>query len=734
MSAKLISLDIQHGAGSVLDLTVFFPLSEAHAISHGRFALKVDDWHEARPNLDIDTPYILQIERFRTIGTLDLAHIELRRTTYWQKKLLDAPEYPRVIRLIEPLSPPYGALDVRDEPIRSHRRYDDIFRRKLPYFLMARRASKLTRWYIVSHRRAILWTVLTTSLILLPVVFAIKYSVETGYRELISLSEARDISEAREKIRDARGYFERANFLSLPLVWIPWEKSQVAYSALRWGLLVSRALDETMKLVPVDSATGVTVDRMQEVWPTYRAVARDYFFWEKYGINSPTDWLEEHSSDITRIAEILESAGETYGDAPGDSVYAEKMRSVWGGLARVAHWLTSYTLHADGFLRLLGHEEPERYVIFNQNRDEIRANGGFPGTILSFTLYKGNILDYRKDDVYYYDWNLYPYKEIPPPGIALLTNNFWLRDVNYYPDFRNTLEKANEFIERSGDATITSGIAIHQGLIEDMLGVIWPVTLSGITEPFDQKNFSLLMSTLVEAEYNRELHPKGILFEFIEGFVTQAIRSGKYEELITILEKAWTDGEILVASRDQQNDEFIANFRKKLPWQNDVANWVYPVTTSVSGNKSDRYIDRSYSLKATPIQDCLSEYVLTLTHKHTFSQADHDLLSRYFDIFDIDENEAGKKMRFIQWEGKNRAFVRLYLPLGARLAFTGGSISSTTNEHATVFSFTLDTNVWQTSTKTIRYALDIPQCQTKDVTPRFFRQPGLRNVDFILEP
>ena len=44
--------------------------------------------------------------------------------------------------------------------------------------------------------------------------------------------------------------------------------------------------------------------------------------------------------------------------------------------------------------------------------------------------------------------------------------------MNYYPDFRETLEKANTFIEKSGDPTVTVGIALHQGLIEDILKVI----------------------------------------------------------------------------------------------------------------------------------------------------------------------------------------------------------------------------------------------------------------------
>ena len=121
-----------------------------------------------------------------------------------------------------------------------------------------------------------------------------------------------------------------------------------------------------------------------------------------------------------------------------------------------------YNHHEKDLLTMLGNAEPQRYIILNQNRDEIRANGGFPGSVITFTLYKGNILDYRTDDIYYFDWNLYPYKETPPPGLALLTDTYGLRDVNYYPDFHETLEKANAFVERSGDATLTTGIALHQ--------------------------------------------------------------------------------------------------------------------------------------------------------------------------------------------------------------------------------------------------------------------------------
>ncbi len=238
----------------------------------------------------------------------------------------------------------------------------------------------------------------------------------------------------------------------------------------------------------------------------------------------------------------------------------------------LSRMISFYTEHEQNILTMLGHREPQRYIVLNQNRDEIRANGGFPGSVITFTLYKGNILDYRTDDIYYYDWNLYPYKEPPPPGLALLTDTYGLRDVNYYPDFRETLEKANSFVERSGDATLTTGIAIHQGIVEDILASIGPITLSGISIPFTSENFSPLMSTLVEARTGAEKTPKDILFRFISALASKIHEKRSYDIVLKTLEDALQSGEILFASRDVQVDNFLAKFRKKLPWECSVMN------------------------------------------------------------------------------------------------------------------------------------------------------------------
>ena len=50
--------------------------------------------------------------------------------------------------------------------------------------------------------------------------------------------------------------------------------------------------------------------------------------------------------------------------------------------------LRSFETSKESILTLLGHKKPMHYLVLNQNRDELRANGGFPGSAVEVTLYK----------------------------------------------------------------------------------------------------------------------------------------------------------------------------------------------------------------------------------------------------------------------------------------------------------------------------------------------------------
>lgn len=765
MSPKITYLDIRWGQGSVLDIAKLYPLSEAHPIRHTRGGYLMDDMKQRRRRIDLSLEQRIELQRFRTVGTLDLALTELVDPAPWQRRILDIPPRPHTIDLVPPLDTPYGALDVRRyNPIPSERLYPDIFARRLPYGLMMRRTSQETRRWTRKHRRWIIWTVLTVLLTTIPTLFFIRYSVESGYDKLLSLRWQTDVQSIRTTVASARDDFERANFLYLPFSWLPSDTLDIADRAIDGGRLLTRGLGGILSAMPTETGAVFQFARSEELSPTYRPDARDIFLLESVGIETPTDWIDENRTVLQSAFADMSRAGGAYAGVSTGSEMGDKMHTVGAILSRGMKYFSYGMEHEEELLTFLGHDEPIRYLVFNQNRDEIRANGGFPGSVIVFTLYKGNILDLRRDDIYYYDWNLYPYKEPPPPGLALLTENYGLRDVNYYPDFRLTLDKANSFIERSGDSTITSAIAIHQWLIEDLLEKTWPVSISGVTIPFDSANFSLLMSTLVENQFAREHHPKDILFQFGDALLAKIHEKRLYETVFDVFERNWRDGEILFASRDDEMDSIIADFRDELPWEcgKDIRyewwdisaetvnitsseshssslithssnacspNWIYPVFTSVSGNKSDRYITRRYEWKTTKLQWCTYENVVTLSLSHAYKKADTEKIRSYMDIIGIKDKAEREKLEFIEWNGKNRAFTRLYVPRSATLAFTGADITLTENEDVKVYSFMLETNPGATTSKTLRYTVDVPNCDTTDASLSWTRQPGIRELE-----
>jgi hypothetical protein len=225
---------------------------------------------------------------------------------------------------------------------------------------------------------------------------------------------------------------------------------------------------------------------------------------------------------------------------------------------------------------------------------------------------------------------------------------------------------------------------------------VGPVSVSGVTIPFTSDNFSLLMSTLVENQYGREKTPKDILFRFGSALLTQIQSQHAYLDVLDVIEKYQKNGEFLIASRDPVIDTFLSKYRKELPWEcstrhSDLAknpvdgniasqddknitipqtcspNWIYPVWTSVSGNKSDRYISRSYDATVTKIKDCRYENRITIGTKHNFIESDRAQLESYFQTFAIMDPLEQTKLRFIQGDGKNKSYLRIYTPLGSKL-------------------------------------------------------------------
>ena len=98
--------------------------------------------------------------------------------------------------------------------------------------------------------------------------------------------------------------------------------------------------------------------------------------------------------------------------------------------------------------RLLGKDGPTRILVLNQNSDELRAGGGFPGTAFLIEFDQGKMTHFSFQDIYTLDWHLHGYRPSPEginhfrsldfPGKPV---EFEIRDANYYPLFHESAVK-----------------------------------------------------------------------------------------------------------------------------------------------------------------------------------------------------------------------------------------------------------------------------------------------------
>lgn len=751
----IISFDLITSSLWPLDVSRFFPISDLHAIRSTKPLLDTLSSKVSHP-LDLSIPPVFSTPRYTSVWTLDIGHPSLARARW----LVDAPRGEKkwsIIDLFPPLMIPYGALDTRWDSLISEKKYGDIYRRSLPWWLHARRISRMTSQYLRKKRRPILLTLLLTVGLTVPILFYTKSLIEHAYGDLLALHDMTSRAEVERAIHDSRGNFERANLLFFPFRIFPGESTKLARIAIDGGLALTRGFDRVISALPESSSWAMIVEKDTSLDSRFRPIAKDISPLTFLGITEPTSWMQSHRSALEYFSESLRIAWWYYDEAKNiDYPKAIDIAHIGRWLIKAWTLLDTYLSHEKDILALLWADKPERYIVFNQNRDEIRTNGGFPGTILTFTMFHGNIEDYRTDDVYYYDWNLYPFKEPPPPWLALLSENYWLRDVNYYPDFGDTLEKANNFIERSGDQTVTVGIALHQWLIEDVLEDIWPVSLSGVTESFRSDNFSPLMSTLVESRYGEETSAKDILRRFVDAFITKIEEKRAYEEVLGRIEESIIDGEMLFASREEGIEKFFSTWRKPLPWKAQVwdaslsnvswealsrslasqsrlmsSNWAYPTLTSLSGNKSDRFIERTYLAETTDLGGCKYLSKLTFTHKHTYNTDAEKQIRSYLSMIGVRDAQNIEKMLTIQWKGKNKAYMRIFVPPSATLTGSTAGIESNLTEDTEEISFSLDTPIGWTASKTLRYIVDIPNCKTSKTSVVWYRQPWLQNTKMM---
>lgn len=327
---------------------------------------------------------------------------------------------------------------------------------------------------------------------------------------------------------------------------------------------------------------------------------------------------------------------------------------------------------------LAGYPEPSNYLVILQNTDEIRGSGGFIGTVGTLQVDSGAINQERFafHDVYNIDvpasknW----YEEPPAPMREHMNiRNLFLRDANWSPDFPTSAEKLLDFYVREKQVgtgvhpPVPDGlIAVNPPLFADLLRIVGPVTVDGVT--FEHRTFFDVLEYEVEINYKSKGIPsterKAIVSKLGREIMDRLMKlpASKWPDLLDVLTRALERKQVQVYAKDPS---LLARL-DAYGWTGRVretrGDYLMVIDSNLAAFKTDAVMDKEifYSIDATDSKDVIATVTLRYVNNAPgFAPPDDPINYKYT---------------------RYRSYTRVYVPEGSELIRSRGAMLDDTHD------------------------------------------------------
>lgn len=570
----------------------------------------------------------------------------------------------------------------------------------------------------IYSRYKLLWKIWLCGITLLLALFLIKILViayvESGYKRLLEVrQEAWNIELMQQNLNDARFDFIMADILYYPLSWIPHRDIKNGYHIIQWWKNLTELWDDIFSLYQWIN------DLAQDKWIENISYTR---------------LLQNISGEFVATQDKLEKAIYHYNSVQwlSDSYLEYKLTQATQALDEVLTFNASLNENYDSLLSLLWSKQERKYLIVFQNADEIRPMGGFMWSMWIVTIKNGTLIDFDKRDVYNYEWNLKTAdyeRELAPKWLDQITTYLWLRDSNYLINMKDSSQQIKFFINQAW-FEIDGIVYVNQNTIIDMLEATGGVELDYLDRPITARNFSVFMSSIVEAKLTKQWTlwtPKQVLFDFIDAYVWDIKANKAYPDIANVMVDHLMRREIGFYSFIEEENRLLSDLSLNFNIDySQTLDFAYPVYTSIGGNKSDRYMQREYNKTIQVNQDCSIDTSLTLTLKHLMTKNRLDEVYDIIDAYDIENRETQAR---IQWKSPNKSYIRILLPKDAVIQ-KNSKISIIEHPSVQEVNFFMTTQRLETRDFNIYYSLANPDCQDYDFM--LYHQPGITDHTITL--
>ena len=373
--------------------------------------------------------------------------------------------------------------------------------------------------------------------------------------------------------------------------------------------------------------------------------------------------------ELRQAREKVKLAASLWTDLPAEA----RQSSMMAPIASYGARLPELTQRADqliSFLELLlplvGHPSENRYLVVLQNSDELRATGGFLGTIGYVRVKSADTKEMRFDDVYAIDNPVSGvWKDVPPAPLAkhLGVPAWFLRDRNWSPDFPTSAEDmmktylAERALKATGTTDYLDGvIAFTPEFFEDLLRFTGPVTAEGKT--FTAENF------FDQLQYDTE-----------QGFLNQGIPVEQRKDIVLKL------GDELFKKLMQQSTDRLPVLLDLLTDNLAKKNAMFYLRDPRTRSLLDA---RGWTGRAagTP-----SDYLWVIDSNLAALKTDGKMVKEVKYGVDLSTGLATVTLRYrntvqaITWRyTRYRDYVRVYVPEGSELISTEGAMAKDKNQ------------------------------------------------------
>ena len=307
---------------------------------------------------------------------------------------------------------------------------------------------------------------------------------------------------------------------------------------------------------------------------------------------------------------------------------------------------------SNDMLEILGHQYKRRYLFVFQNNTEIRATGGFMGSLAVVDFYNGQIEKISLPGGGTYDFQGSLKENVQAPYPMQLINAKWeLQDANWFFDYPTSAQKIEWFYEKAGGSSVDGVIAINASLMEKLLKHTQPIAMPKYNKIITADNFLVETQKSVELEYDKaENKPKQFLADLSPILLEQLFDDQKTDRLgvLQTLRAGLEQKDILLYFNNPNWQEKISAYDWSGEMKSTSKDYLAVVNTNIAGGKTDGRIKQ------------------TIAHNVEIDDA-----GLIFDTLTVKREHTGTKDELFSGV-RNVNFMRVYVPQGSKLISATG--------------------------------------------------------------